>query len=200
MLNSQYPDLDMQFMEVPAADGNGMGTQRLGTGITGLVAIKKQDDPDRVRELISIINYLAAPFGSTEELHTRWGDEGTHHTWDDQTETPVLTDTGIAEVGREFTYIGCSPYVAFNPGYPEKTKAFHELETRIIPTGRTDASVGLYSATDDEKGTALMTQLNDAIGEIIRGQRSMADLDAALDEYRAAGGDQIRSELEEALV
>ncbi len=199
MLNSQYPDLDMQFMEVPAASGGGMGTQRLGTGITGLVAIKKQDDPDRVRELVSIINYLAAPFGSTEELHTRWGEEGIHHTWDEEQSTPVLTDTGIAEVGREFTYVGCSPYVVFNPGYQEKTKAFHDLETRIIPNGRTDASIGLYSATNDEKGSVLKTQLEDAIGEIMRGQRTLSDLDAALDEYRSAGGDQIREEFERAL-
>ncbi|MFW6598219.1 hypothetical protein ACQBAU_15790 [Propionibacteriaceae bacterium Y2011] len=198
MLNDNFGDLDMQFMLTPAAEGGGPGNQRLGRGIVGLVAIKKQQDPERVREIINVINYLASPFGSAEELYTRWGEEGVHHTWDAELQTPVLTDKGLNEIARETAYIGCNPYVAFNPGYSDKTEAFHELQQIVIPNGRSDDTIGLSSTTDSSKGPGLTRDLNDGIFQIIRGQRSQSDLTALLDDFRKDGGDKIRAEYEEA--
>lgn len=198
MLNSQYPDLDMQFMLTPSHDGNGPGAQRLGPGITGLVAVKKQKDPARVKEIVNVINYLAAPAGSAEELFTRWGQEGKHHTWDDKLKSPVLTDTGIADIARETAYIGCNPYVIFNPGYAETSKRFYELEKVVIPAGRSDASLGLYSKTNSAQGPTLTRTLNDGINQIMQGTRPMSDLAKVVDEYRKGGGDKIRGEYEEA--
>jgi len=198
MLNKDFPDLDMQFMLTPSHAGGGPGAQRLGPGITGLVAIRKQNNPDRVREIIDVINYLASPMGSAEELYLRWGEEGKQHTWDDKLQTPVLTDTGIAEIARETAYIGCNPYIAFNPGYGEVTKKFYELEKIIIPAGRADASLGLYSSTSSTQGATLARTLTDGVNRIMQGQRPMSDLTKVLDEYRKNGGDQIRREFEEA--
>ncbi|MFW6597914.1 hypothetical protein ACQBAU_17360 [Propionibacteriaceae bacterium Y2011] len=198
MLNDDFSDLDMQFMLTPAAEGGGPGVQRLGPGITGLVAIRKQDDPERVREIINVINYLASPLGSAEELYVRWGEEGVHHTWDDQLSTPVLTDKGLDEVARETTYIGCNPFVIFNPGYQDKTKAFHDLQQTVIKRGRADATLGLYSTTNSNKGPALTRDLTDGINQIMQGRRPLTELSAVLDDFRSGGGDQIRAEYEQA--
>lgn len=198
MLNKQFADLDMQFMLTPSHAGGGPGHQRLGPGITGLVAIRKQQDPARVREIIDVINFLASPLGSAEELYVRWGEEGTHHTWDDKLRTPVLNDTGIGQIARETAYIGCNPYVIFNPGYAETSRKFHELEKIVIKNGRSDASLGLYSSTNSTQGPTLTRTLNDGINQIMQGRRPMSDLATVVDEYRKAGGDRIRGEYEEA--
>lgn len=175
-----------------------MGSQRLGPGSTGVVAIKKQDDPARVREIAQVINYMASPFGTAEELYMQWGEEGRHHTWDDKLKTPVFTDTGLAEVGREFTYIGCNPFIVFNPGYSAQTKAFCALERKIIPAARQTATLGLYSRTNDGKGVGLSTALDDGIGQIMQGRRPMGDLTKLVGDYKTAGGDEIRHEFEDA--
>jgi putative aldouronate transport system substrate-binding protein len=48
----------------------------------GATAIKKSS-PDRVKELLRVLNYLAAPFGSKEDLLLSYGAEGPDYTLDD---------------------------------------------------------------------------------------------------------------------
>ena len=55
-----------------SADGQSPPRQFLGVGTFGSTVINK-DTPERVRELLGVLNYIAAPFGSQEKLLGDYG-------------------------------------------------------------------------------------------------------------------------------
>ena len=61
-------------------------------GYLGATALRKAS-PDRIKELLGILNYLAAPFGSAEDLLLTSGMNGVDYTLDPKG-NPVLTRQG----------------------------------------------------------------------------------------------------------
>src|SRR6185437_8543854 len=64
-------------------------------GYLGATALKKPS-PDRIKELLGILNYLAAPFGSAEDLLLTSGVDGVDYTLDPKG-NPVLTKQGNSD-------------------------------------------------------------------------------------------------------
>ena len=62
----------------------------------------------------------------------------------------------------------------------------------------TDPTVGLYSPTYATKGAGLTMAMTDGVNGILFGRADLSSLDALVKTWRANGGDQIRSEYEEA--
>ncbi|MBV8086320.1 MAG: sugar ABC transporter substrate-binding protein, partial [Chloroflexi bacterium] len=58
--------------------------------------------------------------------------------------------------------------------------------------------IGLYSPTDTSKGAQLTQKFFDGIGSIVRGDSPLAQLDQLQKDWRSAGGDQIRTEYQQA--
>ena len=54
------------------AQAGGKAYQYLGTGTLGATALKKAS-PERLKEQLRILNYLAAPFGSQEDMLISYG-------------------------------------------------------------------------------------------------------------------------------
>ena len=76
LLVDQAARLNQTYRIVPPFGHDGKaGAAMLGPGNFGWTAIKKAS-PDRVKELLSVLNYLAAPFGSEEFLVTKYGVKG----------------------------------------------------------------------------------------------------------------------------
>lgn len=191
ILAQKVPGLELAFFHPPMADGSGPGTKRLGSGTFNLTAISKQDSPDRVRELLSILNYLASPWGSEEALFRSWGQEDVHYTWDDELDVPV--DTG-APGPLQITYLAGPPFTLFAPGFEDATRAMHAHQMETIPTGRSNASAGLTSETQVSDGPNLTARLNDARDAVVQGRRPLSDWDAIVTEWRDGGGDKMREE------
>ena len=59
------------------------GSNLLGPGNFGWVVLKKAS-PDRVKELLGIMNYLASPIGSEEFVLTKFGVEGADWKYDER--------------------------------------------------------------------------------------------------------------------
>ncbi len=57
---------------------------------------------------------------------------------------------------------------------------------------------GLYSPTDASKGIVLRTAFVDKMNEILFGRQPVSTLDEAVKDWRANGGDAMRSEYERA--
>src|ERR1700754_3687497 len=55
ILNAGIPGLRMGILAPPLADGSGPARDRLGPGTYRLCAVRKQDSPDRVRELLRVL-------------------------------------------------------------------------------------------------------------------------------------------------
>jgi putative aldouronate transport system substrate-binding protein len=162
----------------------------------GITPIKKSS-PDRVKELLRVMNYLAAPFGSQEALLLEYGIKGVDFNFD-ASGNPVLTTRGQNDVNVRWNYLAQRPQVLFDPNDAEFTKtAYTDLQT-IVPNLVQDPSVGLYSTTDQNKNGQLTQNLADGLQGIVTGHSPLSALDQLLSDWRGAGGNQMRMEYEQA--
>jgi putative aldouronate transport system substrate-binding protein len=88
--------------------------------------------------------------------------------------------------------------VLFDPGDPEYVKTTYADEQAIVPHLIADPTQSLYSATDTSMGGQLTQRFADGLGEIVRGQVPLNNLDRIIADWRSAGGDQMRSEYQQA--
>src|SRR5439155_5018265 len=96
----------------------------LGTGFVSMNVLKKAS-PDRIKELLRIMNWLAAPFGSQEDLMLTYGLEGPDYTLDAKG-NPRTTPEGVGRAGYvPWRYIAQHPWVFYQADLPGFAKASH---------------------------------------------------------------------------
>ena len=184
----------LNALVAPGYDG-AKGSQFQDWGGNQITAVKKAD-PDRVKQVLGVLNYLAAPFGSSEYLNLQYGQQGIDFNFDDKG-NPVYTDAGKNNVQYiAWQTIISAPQVLYDPLDPNFVRTAHPIETAAHDQAVTDASVGLYSPTNASKGASLTQTMTDGVNEILFGRSPVDALDQLVKDWRANGGDQIRSELE----
>ncbi len=90
----------------------------------------------------------------------------------------------------------------YNPANPNPSEFATVMQTAdrwLVDDGVPDPTLDLYSATNDSQGALLANTLASGLDEIIRGLRDVSQLDRLVQDWRSGGGDQIRSELQQAL-
>ncbi|HVX44697.1 MAG TPA: extracellular solute-binding protein [Mycobacteriales bacterium] len=193
------------FVDVYAPDIGGIvpplhdgGGYRLFAGPPSLsiTAIKKNDGK-KVRQLLEVCNWLAAPFGTQEYLFRKFGTEGNQFRWTDGHTTPQLTESGSTQVTLPLQYLVDAP-VILGPGREKLVRKQYDFQRRAIPAVVKDASTGLYSDTATENAADLGTILTDAQTSILQGRKPVSSWDDAVSDWRSKGGDTIRKELEQA--
>jgi putative aldouronate transport system substrate-binding protein len=167
-------------------------------GVNGLTSVKK-GSPERIKELLSILNFLAAPFGTQEFQLLNYGVKDVDFTFDDHG-APVITDRGKAElaISAAWQYLAAPMPVLFDANDPEFVKAAYADEQAFVGVLQADPTVGLYSSTDNTKGGQLTQAFSDGIGEIVAGRAPVSSLDQLISAWRSGGGDQMRTEYERA--
>lgn len=197
-IQANAADLPATFapMLVPAYDG----TKRLvrgGPGFDTVTMIKKTDDKDRVEELLQILDWLSAPFGTQENFFVNYGVEGVDHTMTPS--GPVVTKTGTSELNLYTQFIGQANIVLVNPDRPqEELDSLYGFCQDVKPSVQFDPTLALYSATQSEKGASLLIPVTNIEAEIAQGRAPMSALDDAVATWRSSGGDEIRAQYEEA--
>ena len=78
-------------------------------------------------------------------------------------------------------------------------KVMHPDASAIQSIGIQNPVVGLYSKTNAERASALNQKMGDGLLDIIFGRSDMNSFDQLVKDWRGAGGDQIRTEFEQAL-
>jgi putative aldouronate transport system substrate-binding protein len=179
-----------------SADGKSRAPQFLGAGGTGIVALKKAS-PDRIKELLGILNYLAAPMGTTEQLLLQYGVEGADFTRD-ANGNPVPTPQSLQDLAVPWKYVSAPPDFLYSATSADYVSVAHQTQTEHFAVNLADPSVGLYSATDASKGAILRTTFNDSLAELLFGKRPVSALDDLVKDWRTNGGDRIRGEYEQA--
>jgi putative aldouronate transport system substrate-binding protein len=160
--------------------------------------VMKKASPDRIRELLRIVDFLAAPFGTQEDLLLSYGLQGTDYTLDDDGQ-PQTTQAGITNAGYvPWRYISQHPYVQYQADLPGYTKASFEAEQIQVNAGVLDPTLGYYSPTLYSKGTLAEMNFRQAVIDIVVGRRPFSDYDQITQEWRTAAGDQVRKEYLEA--
>jgi putative aldouronate transport system substrate-binding protein len=171
----------------------------LGRGVPSFstTVFKKTDDKERVKLMLRVANYLAAPFGTQEYLINRYGKEGVDYTMVNG--DPILTSKGEVEHTAEFYRIADAPWPLYEPGHPDETKKEYAYQVKAVPMTVPNPADALYSETWSRKRNTLTTLLDDSLSEILQGRKDISSWDDTLDRWRKQGGDQIRKEYEEAL-
>ncbi|WP_162907729.1 extracellular solute-binding protein [Allorhizocola rhizosphaerae] len=192
------PSFKLGGMLPPKYDGGSKAVTWQGNPSFSFTAFKKAPEA-RIKQLLKICNWLAAPFGSAEYLLTNYGVEDVN--WKRNADgDPVQTDTGKAEVpGLGVKYVAAPHFVLYFPGQSQATKDGHAYQMKAVPMSVADPTLGMYSPTFARQNAAMETKLTDARHAIIRGTKPVSSWDDAIKDWRASGGDQIRSEFEQAL-
>jgi putative aldouronate transport system substrate-binding protein len=177
-------------------DGTGRAAQFVGLGSTGTIALKKAS-ADRIKELLGVLNYVCAPVGTSEALLMQYGIEGPDFTRD-ANGNPVPTQQGLADTVVPWKNIGGPPDFLFSATSAEFVPVAYEAQKEHFAVTVRNPIAGLYSPTDASKGITLRTTFIDKMNEILFGRQPVSTFDDVVKEWRANGGDTIRSEYERA--
>jgi putative aldouronate transport system substrate-binding protein len=147
--------------------------------------IKKGVGKERVEELLRVINWASAPFGTKEWLLREYGVEGKHFT---NPAAPVKTDLGFKEIANQYFFVsGRNPVIAPTPETPSYVK---DLLTYSNETAK-------YLEKDPWEGIKLdfpaaykaqTVPTEDKITDILRGRRPVSDFDGIVSEWKTSGG------------
>jgi putative aldouronate transport system substrate-binding protein len=158
----------------------------------------KKAPPDRIKELLRIVDWLAAPFGSSEDLLMTYGVPDVDFSLD-ANGRPVATGKSNSDTaGIEWKYIVQRPQV-MNSDWPDYAKLAYEFEHAAIPLGIDDPTWGLVSATSSSQGFTLSQAVTDGLRAIVLGQRPLSDFDQIVRDWQTGGGNQIRTEYQQAI-
>jgi putative aldouronate transport system substrate-binding protein len=195
----QDPDFKPSIITPFSADGTAKPVYHTGTGQSGRTVLKKAS-PERIKQLLGILNYFVAPFGSQEYLLLYYGVEGPNFTFD-ANGNPRQTEQGLRDVlttNLWFPFV-TPPDALYNPSLGEYVRVARQAQVESYAIALANPIVGLYSNTDASRGTNLNQRMADAVTGIAYGREPLSSLDEAVAAWRREGGDQIRAEYEQAL-
>jgi putative aldouronate transport system substrate-binding protein len=179
-------------------NNQGKYTRYLAAGYAGTTGIPSRatSDPDRIKELLRVLDYLSAPPFSLESNFLTYGIDG----WDSVINSHgvrQLTSKGQDEIG-ELTVLANGPQVYYLPENPPYAVYLQEATRQMVTGAIPDPSWGLDSPTLDQQGTALQTLLNNGFQRIVRGQDPLSALSTLIQQWKAQGGAKVKQELAEA--
>jgi putative aldouronate transport system substrate-binding protein len=169
-----------------------------GLGNFGFTYLK-QASPERIKELLGIMNFFASPFGSQEHLLLNYGIKDVEFVYD-ANGNPVLNEKGDVDAppkGMPWGFFMVPPRVLFDAKALDFGPAMHQATSALAPGGTFDPTVGLYSPTNQRLGVAIGQRVADGLIDIVAGRRPLTDMDQLVKEWRSGGGDTIRGELEQ---
>lgn len=183
------PDFNPQAWDFFGADG-GEPVIFKGNPANIFSFIKKTDDPAKIEELLALANYMAAPFGTQENNLINNGIEGVHYTKKDDG-TIEKTDLGNKEVTFTYQFLVSPPVVNAKVEFPEFVKDYCEWMARQAPKAQDPLFYGVQ-ITEPSQYASIGQPFDDLQKDIVRGRKTMDDLDAAVTTWRNAGGDKLR--------
>jgi putative aldouronate transport system substrate-binding protein len=179
----------------PAGAGGHTPKYWTGPGYWGYSGIPKAK-PDRVKELLRVMDYLASPFGSEEWIFVEDGLPGTDYTM--QGTNPVEKDSVVDKIPLKS--IASPPITLYRAGQDAIMKRVYAFQTEWLaaPYETQDPSIGLASATLLQKGPSLTKAIQSAVTDVAQGRKSLSDWESAVKTWQSAGGAAAKKELSQA--
>jgi putative aldouronate transport system substrate-binding protein len=170
----------------------------LSHGFVSMNVLKKAS-PERIRELLRILNFLAAPFGSQEDLLLTYGLAGQDYQLDARG-NPVPSAEGTARAAYvPWRYIAQRPYVNYQADLAGFAKASHDAQQVTMPIGVSDPTDGFFSSTAWGRGQTADVRFQDGVIDIILGRRTLNEYDELVNSWRSEAGDTVRREYMESM-
>jgi putative aldouronate transport system substrate-binding protein len=166
-------------------------------GVFGYSVLKKAS-PDRIKEVLRVLNWIASPFGSQEHQLMRYGVRDVDWTPDEKG-NPIPTPQGRADTTIPWQYITQPPQALYFPTAPEYPQVMQDAEKAMLPFAQIDPTSTIYSQTFASKGLVLNQMIYNGVGEVVLGRQPVSSVDQLVKDWKAQGGDQIRTEFEQAI-
>jgi putative aldouronate transport system substrate-binding protein len=194
----RIPSAKIYPMHPFAADG-GKPYYQAGSGQFGVAYMKQQSSPDRIKMLLRVANFFAAPFGSTEWLLNYFGVKDVDFK-NNSDGAPVLTDQGRNELTAVWRYISSPAYALFSANRSQEfAQVSYGAEQAMIAAMDVDPTLGLYSATAASQGPLAQDSLMSGVSDVVQGRRPIGDLDGLVADWKSKVGDKMRGEFQDAL-
>ncbi|MZD06125.1 extracellular solute-binding protein, partial [Streptomyces sp. SID5785] len=163
-------------------------------GAFGYTLLKKASK-DRVRLLLRVLDYLAAPFGTKEYDLTHYGLEGVHFERNKDND-PIPTSLGLVESNTNLPlkYLCDAPNVLYQPGGADLVKRLHAWQKKVAPLLERNDRWGLQSETFTDRGASLDQILGDGVTSVIAGRKKVSDWDGIYKKWREQGGARVADE------
>jgi putative aldouronate transport system substrate-binding protein len=122
--------------------------------------------PERIKELLEIVDWLPAPFGSEEDLLLSYGIEGQDFTRDANGD-PQVTATGNHNAGYvPWRYTAQHAYATCQADLPGYTKRTFDVEQVLLATGIQDVTNGYSSPSAYSTAATTANQtFNDGVND-----------------------------------
>ena len=189
------PTANVTGLVPPGWDG-GKAVTFASNGVNAMTGIPSRiKDPARIKELLRVLDYFAAPFGSEERIFLDYGIEGTHFEY--KNGTPTTNDAFKAQQG-DFQNLMLGPYVLYS-GVPGAAAATQKVLIDTIALGVDNPCISAYSPTFAMKAGELNQLVNDRVIAIVTGRDPLTAWDTFVKDWRSRGGDQMRREYQDFL-
>ncbi|ATE53770.1 extracellular solute-binding protein [Actinosynnema pretiosum] len=183
------PDFRMSAI-LPFASDGGKATYPISNPVSMLTLFRKDLSDDRVRELLRLCNFAAAPFGTSEHFLLRYGIEGKHSTRNAEG-SPQLNALGAKEITLTYGFISGPAEAYAHTQFPDFVREAHAWHADAYSKQVKPITFGLRIEEPAEL-TKLGKQFEDRTNDILRGRASAKDADGLAEEWRKAGGDKLR--------
>ncbi|MEG3635963.1 extracellular solute-binding protein [Micromonospora palythoicola] len=193
----ELPTFDMQ--PLPVFGAQGAQPVIWGSEKPIFYTFLKKDLPaERVDEVLRVLNWCAAPFGSREFELREYGVEGQHFTRGADG-TPALTELGRKELGAQYTHIGGRVPVKVRSGdTPNYVQDYIGYYRNHIGQMEPDLFAGIKLELP-ANWSKIIQPTDDKLRDILRGRRPVSDLAQVRKEFLDTGGEEGRAFHEKAL-
>ncbi|MGW0904647.1 extracellular solute-binding protein [Streptomyces sp. NPDC002853] len=200
----QDPALATEIL-IPFGVGGKKPKHHYHLGTIGYTAIKKGDEK-RVRMLLRVLDYLAAPFGSTEREFLEFGTEGEDFTYD-KNGFPERSKQGKQQVEGLFsglTTATTSPFALVASAFPgaaraQDVKDVYAAEQKLIETAVQNPVVGHYSDAYTQHYGRMSTEATDLVNDIVSGRKKLSEWKPFWAEWKNKGLEQMAREFQKSI-
>lgn len=192
------PTFKAMAMPAFAHDGGTPLFHSTGGGPVFYTFIKKGLGEAKVKEILGILNWVAAPLGTKEYEQVVFGSEGVHFTrgeggW------PKSTDLAGKEIAEQVrflaAYVEPNKYNAEIPWFQAENLKWQNETVKYLEK---DPWEGL-KLEKPKRLVEITRPSEDKIIDIVRGRRPLSDLDGVVKEWRDGGGEEGRAFMAQAL-
>jgi putative aldouronate transport system substrate-binding protein len=199
---ADLPGAKYDFFDMPGFDGSAqLAVRNIPYGKSTCVSAKVAEDKDRLTEVLNVLDYFCAPFGSEEALFLSSGQEGRHYEFDEHG-IPIPNPEYATELGVQYVGVpGDSGGYQVHPNALPWVDSFVTVMESLAQNSIDRPLTGLESTSQTfvTKDAQLKQSWTDFENGVITGRENIDSLQSFVDNYMAQGGTQIRDEYTQAL-
>jgi putative aldouronate transport system substrate-binding protein len=164
--------------------------------------VMKKANPDRVKELLRIVDFLAKPFGTQEDLLITYGLAPADYTIGADGNPTLTADGKSRSQYVPWQYMSDRPYATYYAGIPNYAKHVNDVERVLVDPKNAvaDVTLGYYSPTAaSSAGKQAEQKFTDGINNIILGRDPLSNFDQLRKDWQDSVGNKIKQEYNDAI-